>query len=462
MSWFRIGAALCVLAAATPAAAQGTGAPPYRTLRHDEDYSYLKDVSRRSDLFDPIKYMRLSDAQEGWYVTFGGELRERYEYFRNTQWNEANGSDGFLLQRYLLFADLHFGPRLRLFTNVESVLEGGRDGGPRPTDEDRIDLHEAFIDWEFDPARKLSLRVGRQEISLGSQRLVSIRKGPNAPRSFDGVDVIAHPGSWRLDAFATRPVETDPGSFDDGADRSQKFWGVYATGPLRALEHANIDLYYLGLDRDDAHFDQGTATETRETAGARIWKGTAPWDYNFEAVYQWGRFGTGTINAWTVASDTGFTFTNAAWRPRASLKTDVTSGDRDPDAQALQSFNPLFPRGSYFGENQLVGPVNHIDLHPSIDLHPVETLTVNVSWMFFWRESLNDGLYGVPGNLLRSSAGTSSRYVGSQPSLTVTWAPNHHLAVVTDFEYFVAGPFLEESGSSDNVTFAASWLTFTF
>jgi hypothetical protein len=80
----------------------------------------------------------------------------------------------------------------------------------------------------------------------------------------------------------------------------------------------------------------------------------------------------------------------------------------------------------------------------------------------FWRESLNDGLYGVSSNILRSSAGTSSRYVGSQPALTVTRAPNHHLAVVTDFESFVAGPFLEKSDSSDNVTFSASWLTFTF
>jgi hypothetical protein len=44
----------------------------------------------------------------------------------------------------------------------------------------------------------------------------------------------------------------------------------------------------------------------------------------------------------------------------------------------------------------------------------------------------------------------------------VTWAPNHHLAVLTDFESFVAGPFLEKSDSSDNVTFSASWLTFSF
>jgi hypothetical protein len=52
-----------------------------------------------------------------------------------------------------------------------------------------------------------------------------------------------------LEAFATKPVRTDAGTFDDDTDHTRTFWGVYATGPLRSLEHAGIDLYYLGLDR---------------------------------------------------------------------------------------------------------------------------------------------------------------------------------------------------------------------
>lgn len=451
-----------LLAGMPPLLAESPEPPRYKTLRHDEDFSYLKDPSKRSDWSDPAKYIPLTGTREGWYATFGGEARERYEHVHNAEADSANGSDGYLLQRFMVFADLHFGPRVRLFTGLKAALEDGREDGPRPTDEDRFDLHEAFVDVGLGAATAATLRIGRQEISLGSQRLVSVRKGPNVPRSFDGIGFVAHPGSWRLDAFGTRPAETEPGSFDDGTDDSRTFWGIYAVGPMRAFEAAGIDLYYLGLDREDAGFDQGTGHEHRESVGARIWKESAPWDYNFEAVYQWGRFETAPINAWTFASDTGFTFASAAWRPRVGLKADITSGDRDPDDAALQSFNALFPRGSYFGENQMLGPVNHIDLHPSIDLHPVPGLTVTPGWLFFWRQSLQDGLYDVPGNVLRPGAGSDARYVGSQPSLMVTWEANRHLTLVVDVEYFVAGPFVRETGPGDNITFTAGWLTFTF
>ena len=57
-------------------------------------------------------------------------------------------------------------------------------------------------------------------------------------------------------------------------------------------------------------------------------------------------------------------FVSAA--PRASSnspeKADIASGDRDPDYADLQTFNPLFPRGSYFNESALIGPDNFVDL----------------------------------------------------------------------------------------------------
>src|SRR6185436_8648508 len=94
-------AIVCALATAEPRSAETTGPPPYKTLRHDEDYSYLKDASRRSDWVDPLKYIPLCETREAMFLTLGGEVRERYEYFRNASWDRANGTDGFLLQRYM-------------------------------------------------------------------------------------------------------------------------------------------------------------------------------------------------------------------------------------------------------------------------------------------------------------------------------------------------------------------------
>ena len=56
--------------------------PAYKLLRYEEDYSYLKDPSRRTDFWDPIKYIPLW-GRDDWYLSLGGEVRERYEFYHN-------------------------------------------------------------------------------------------------------------------------------------------------------------------------------------------------------------------------------------------------------------------------------------------------------------------------------------------------------------------------------------------
>ncbi len=64
---------------------------------------------------------------------------------------------------------------------MQSSLEDFRDGGPRPTDRDDLDLHQTFADLRvpFSGSDELTLRAGRQEMAYGSQRLISVRESPN-------------------------------------------------------------------------------------------------------------------------------------------------------------------------------------------------------------------------------------------------------------------------------------------
>jgi hypothetical protein len=55
-----------------------------------------------------------------------------------------------------------------------------------------------------------------------------------------------------------------------------------------------------------------------------------------------------------------------------------------------------------------------MDLHPSVDLHPVKGVTVTPSWTSSG-ESTKDGVYGVPGNLVRPAGGSSSRLSAASP-----------------------------------------------
>src|ERR1700678_2534833 len=56
------------------------GPPPYSVFRDMEDYTYLRDPKKHDDPFDPIKYIPLDDKGDI-YLSFGGEIRERWEYY---------------------------------------------------------------------------------------------------------------------------------------------------------------------------------------------------------------------------------------------------------------------------------------------------------------------------------------------------------------------------------------------
>lgn len=396
-------------------------------------------------------------------LCFGAELRQRFEHFENRDWsNDPSRTDTYLLQRYMAYADLRVGAPLRVFAQLASAI-ATEAGNPRPVDENRLDLQQAFVEFSIPEGPGLSslaLRAGRQELTFGSSRLISVREGANVRRAFDGARVTLGFAAWEVDAFAVAPVETDPGSFDDGQEPGQRLWGLYATGPLSASEF-NADFYYLGLRRPEASFEQGMAPERRHSAGTRWWGRPLPWDYNFEFVYQWGRFGAGGISAWTAASDTGYTLDSLATRPRLGFKANVTSGDNDPGQPALQTFNPLYPRANYFGEVALIGPLNHVDVHPSIRVELTQQLSANADWDFFWRQETADGVYGASGVLRVSGAGSDARYVGNQPSLGLGWTPSRHVEVQAWYSHFFPGTFLKDTGLDNDVDFIAVWLTYT-
>ena len=444
------------------------GLPPYKTLTQDEDWSYFHDPSKRSNFLDVIKYIPLGGETHR-YLSLGGEIRERYEMEDYPWWGQGPGKpdhNGYSLERYLLHADTHLGEHVRFFAQFQSSLEFGRNGDPRPViDRDKLDLEEAFLDINTQPTAKstLRLRIGRQELSFGSQRLIGIREEPNVRQSFHGAHLTLEVQQWQLDTFATKLVLTKPGIFDNVPDPKTAFWGVYAARPWSILPHGKVDLYYLGVDRKRVKFARGIADEVRHSIGTRLSGQGVAWDFNYEAVFQWGSFGLNDIRAWTVASDNGYTLNSLRFRPRLGFRADITSGDGNPNKdRTLRTFNPLFPKGSYFGEIALIGPANHIDLHPSVALRAGKDWTITSECIFFWRESLEDGIYRPPITLIRPSGTNRSRYVGTQPSIQVDWKINRHFSWAANYTHFFAGPFLQDTQPAKDVNYVTTWTTYRF
>src|SRR5690348_3344781 len=81
-------------------------APSYNPLRFEEDYSELAEEARRQDVFDDLRYIPLSKDSRDWYLSLGGELRERIEAINHDNFGIESGSNSYLLQRIELLADL--------------------------------------------------------------------------------------------------------------------------------------------------------------------------------------------------------------------------------------------------------------------------------------------------------------------------------------------------------------------
>src|SRR6266849_10153991 len=466
------GRALIVALAATPVAAfaQGAGALPtdlhqYPLPTYEEDWRALRGVAR-TDLWDPVKFVPLS-ADGTTSLSLGAEARATYERFGNPNFGlTPPDPDGYLLQRYLLHADLHFGSRVRVWTEFNSSLENDRIGGPRPViDEDKLDRHQAFVDVTVGATGPSAavLRVGRQEIALGAGRMYALREGPNVPLSLDGVRAIAHAGPWRLDGWAARPVDTTPGVFDDGSHHSFDVWGVYGSRVITlAWQSVGLDVYYLGLARDAAHFDQGTANETRHTFGARV-RHQGAWAYDAEAMFQVGRFGSGDIRAWRSVIEGSHLLADAVWSPRLGLVLDAASGDKNQADPNLQTFNAMFQSGTYSGRAQLLGPSNSIRFEPSVTLAPARQVLVSAGLGFYWRQSGDDALYSISGQVIVQSNGVTNRYEGSRPTVQIDWQLTRHLSAHVNWIYAFNGGFEQQSvHATPTMSYVSPWVTYRF
>jgi hypothetical protein len=443
----------------------------------EQDWSFLKNPANRTDLWDPLKYIPLNQDGDD-YLTFWFETRSSYEWFQNDAWGAIPQTiSGYYLQRVIPAVGLTLGSHVRLYTSFQYDKEMGNNAGPRPgVDEDQGDFHEAYLDLStgLDDQRSLTLRLGQQELVYGTGRLIDNNEGLTVKSSFYGAKLIAKTETLELDLFAVKPTDLNNGTLDDRPSSQQTFWGAYGTVPLPLIDRVGqADIYYLGIDNTRAVYQQGSGREIRHSIGTRLFNHQpgAPfnqpgWDYNWELVYQLGTFAENYINAWTVATETGFTFP-VRWWPRLALRADVASGSQHPNGGTLGTFNPLFPRGAYFGPKLvLFGPYNIFDVHPVLMFTPLQNVSVAFDWDWFWRESLDDGVYligsGQPGGLARPSNGSKARYIGSQPNFEILWALDAHTTINIDMAGFLTGGYLKDTGAAGNVAFSNVGIDYKF
>ena len=415
-------------------------------------------ASADSDPWERLKDISLAE-DDGVQLSLGGEARVRWELWENFGFTEANDDD-FGLARLRLHADAEIGERLRVYIEGKSSLATDRDlpGGRRPLDEDSLDLQNAFVDVKLDPceACTTTLRVGRQELLYGKQRLVSPLDWSNTRRTWEGFRAIARSGSWQLDAFLTEFVPVDRHDFNE-RDGDNLFYGVYATHDLEE-QSLQYDLYGLGNDRggNGRHFTTGTRIGGKAHDGAL--------DYDVEGAFQFGDVGDDDIEAFFVAAVAGYRPASLPGKTRFSLGYDYASGDDDPEDGEAQTFNQLFPLGhKYLGYIDVVGRRNISALSQGISFWPVDgTFMVAIDHHFFQRAETEDALYNAGGGVVRAGDSGGSSDIGDELDLTLKYILDSHTVITGGYSHFFAGDFIEDSGEDEDIDFAYAAVQYTF
>jgi hypothetical protein len=143
------------------------------------------------------------------------------------------------------------------------------------------------------------------------------------------------------------------------------------------------------------------------------------------------------------------------------LKANIASGDRNRNDKELNTFNALFPRGSYFTENALVGPANIIDLQPNVTLKVNTAISVNLGADILWRENTQDAVYRQPIIAIAGTAGKSDRYTGTQYFVLGTWQVDSHLSLGLTYVHFAVGNVIKAVGGG-NSDYVGSWMSYRF
>ena len=457
MAWARLLACVVLVGTVAPRTVAAQSAelpapverrPAILSNRWQEDWSALADPALRVQPLDRLKYLLLSANDPSAHVSFGANVRERFESSEALS-APATGSreDSYLLDRIQLHADARLGSHWQAFVQLENARAIDK-AVVKSVDSNRLDLRQAFVAYSRELGNgELKVRMGRQEMSFDLQRFISSRNGPNVRQAFDAVWLNYEIAAWRLIGFWSHPVQyRDATSFDDFSDRRFQYGGLRLERQLQAA--GELSGYYSRWIRDDANYLDASGNESRRIVDLRYAGKQVRFDWDLEAMGQEGRVGTEPVRAWALGARAGYTVASG-WPMRWGLQVDAASGDRHPGDGELNTFNPLFPNGSYFTLAGYTGYSNLIHVKPSLTLYPEPAWSLLLGLGLQWRQTTRDGVYQQSGRVLPGTAGVPGRWTGMYGQARVDWTVSANLSLAVEAVHFKVGQAVRQAGGRD-------------
>ena len=381
-------------------------------------------------------------------LTVGGEYRLKVESLDAPDFDLRPSDEAYTAigQRGLVHADLHLDQSLRAFLELSAATDSGRKPAERSFDRSRPDLSQAFIDVLL--PHETTLRVGRQQLDAGGNRLISTREAANLRLAFDMAHLESKLGRTSITAFYGRPALNERGAFDDRRSPTEKFIGAWLLAPLTQSPQAPlVSLFFLSRDRALARYQEGAASDHRRTIGARVSGKAMSWDYAVQTSRQYGSFGADDIRAFGFAGDLGW-HPQARFAPRIGMSFGYASADRHRDDH-LDTFDVIYPNLGYFTDAPVYYPGNTADVQPNVAIDASRSLRLRAGCDAVFRISKNDAVYGVPGVPLLAGNGSGTSFVAAMSYVRAEWTANAHVGVTLSYVHGSTSTLIRSAGGHD-------------
>ena len=409
---------------------------------------------------DPLKDIALGPLR----LDAGGSVRLRYEYrddFSQQRYADRRTddlrSDGFLLQRVRLDLGVKLAEEAHLFVQLQDARAHGSDF----TEDDfpvvvhscpfwnPLDLRQAYLEWRHMGGTPVGLKVGRQAIFYGDNRIWGPGDWGNVGRyTWDAVKLMVDTPAAEVHGIFAHRVRNDPDSFDEHNHRLDVF-GLYAM--VKRLPFT-LDLFWVGKrSRPEVVVTaQGaTADLDTHTCGFYIDGKLGRWDYGGTLAHTRGERDGLDVDAWGADARLGYTFDHP-WQPRLGAEVSYASGDDDPNDGEWQTFDGVVGAiDRYYGRINFVSWMNVIDCQLSLSCRPLRRTMVSIDYHCFRLAEARDGWYWCSGRPARQDpTGDAGRDLGQEIDLIVSYKHSKHLKLMAGYAHFFPGTFIERTGPS--------------
>jgi len=409
------------------------------------------------------------------------DLRYRYEYqhhFNLKSFGEqpvkGESCDGFWLQRLRIggrwqasdWLTLAVGMQdSRVFDsdlNSESYFYNKRVDHEKNAYEDQWELYQTYLELAPFTQHNLKLRIGRQSISYGNNRIFGPGNwGNSGSYHWDAAKLSWHRGEHFVDLLWGAHIIHEPEQFSLH-HRHENYGGGFYSHVQLSHQWAIEPFYIIKYD-DHGNFsgESGTDDLTCHSLGSRVTGQLGPLTLDATLVGQWGRYGNDALRTWGGHIQLGHCFTVWPWQPTINVDYSYASGDRDPDDGTRQTFLGVFgSRDSMYGRINLFSWSNLHDAQATVSATPGKRLKLTMELHRFWLAAKQD-VWSLNSSAYRDKTGHSGRHVGDEIDLFVQWqlptlrgVETEKINVRVGYSRFWPGEFTKNV--ADNVV--ADWL----